>query len=137
MRLATEGQTTKPTMQSPVLDQSLSSHLHQWSRECKTSSLPKDHPPQNQDYLQIVARATSDAVRDWDLISGALSWPQGLETLLGYDLAATDRKIGFWQNNVHPEDRARTAAAIRDTLDGTTQHWSGEYRFRRADGNYV
>src|SRR5437762_11065662 len=34
------------------------------------------------DYHQLVARATNDAVRDWDLTGGKLIWPQGLDTLL-------------------------------------------------------
>ncbi|MEY2540421.1 MAG: hypothetical protein QOI22_23, partial [Verrucomicrobiota bacterium] len=33
---------------------------------------------------EIIARATNDAVRDWDVKTGALVWPQGLECLLGY-----------------------------------------------------
>jgi two-component system cell cycle sensor histidine kinase/response regulator CckA len=95
--------------------------------------------PQSRDHehLQIIARATNDAVRDWDIKSGALSWPQGLESLLGYCPSSTEGQIGFWQEQVHPEDYSRTAASIADALAGANQHWSGEYRFRRADGSYL
>ena len=112
-------------------------HPHQLAHENKTRSLPEKHLSQKQDYLQILARATNDAVRDLDLKSGRLFWPQGLESLLGYDPAETGDEISFWQKNIHPEDRARTAAAVRDALEGADDHWSGEYRFRSADGNYA
>lgn len=87
-------------------------------------------------HLALAARATNDAVRDWNVISGELSWPQGLDALLGYDLSAVPTELAFWQQNVHPEDRARTSSGIREAL-ADAEHWSGEYRFRRADGTYA
>ncbi|MGZ8900123.1 MAG: hypothetical protein ACXW3Z_08510, partial [Limisphaerales bacterium] len=69
-------------------------------------------------HFALAAQATNDAIRDWDVTTGELSWPQGLETLLGYKRAAVSREIGFWQKNIHPEDRARTAMSIRDALAG-------------------
>src|SRR5205823_7920123 len=73
----------------------------------------------------------------WNVITGTLSWPQGLETLLGYSPEPGQDTIGFWQERLHPEDRARVAATVRQALEGTDHQWSGEYQFRRADGTYV
>ncbi|MFN2477062.1 MAG: nitrogen regulation protein NR(II), partial [Chthoniobacterales bacterium] len=89
------------------------------------------------EYPALVARATNDAVRDWDVTSGALDWPQGLESLLGFEAAEVSSEIGFWQKQIHPEDRVRTVASIREALASSSDRWSGEYRFRRADGVYV
>jgi two-component system cell cycle sensor histidine kinase/response regulator CckA len=99
--------------------------------------LPETNPMQSQQDLQIVARATNDAVRDWDVKTGRLSWPQGLESLLGYCRSSTPLEIGFWQQQVHPEDLAAAMSSLADALAGTGEHWSGEYRFRRADGVYL
>ncbi|HSH37502.1 MAG TPA: PAS domain-containing protein [Chthoniobacterales bacterium] len=85
----------------------------------------------------MLAEATNDAVRDWSLTDGSLSWPQGLESLLGYKRSAAAGEIGFWQKHLHEDDRARTAASIRDALAGDAQRWSGEYRLRHANGNYL
>ena len=87
-------------------------------------------------YLALAAQATNDALRVWDVRTGALDWPQGLESLLGYKPTAATREIGFWQKNIHPDDRARTALSLRDALDGSARLWSGEYRFRSAHGAY-
>src|SRR6185503_7268069 len=46
-------------------------------------------------------------------------------------------EIGFWQRNVHPEDQTRIAAEIRDSVSGKEERWSGEYRFRHANGDYL
>ncbi|HEV3409705.1 MAG TPA: PAS domain-containing protein, partial [Chthoniobacterales bacterium] len=91
---------------------------------------------ESAEYFALAARATTDALRDWDVTSGQLAWPQGLDSLLGYTPSIVTEDIGFWERHVHPEDRVRTAAALRDAL-ANAEKWSGEYRFRRADGTYL
>src|SRR2546423_3323384 len=97
----------------------------------------KAAPAKDADYHQLVARATNDAVRDWDLASGNLTWPQGLDTLLGYSPGKSDQTIAFWQRQIHGADRSRTAASIRDAIKSKAEYWSGEYRFRHAQGHYL
>src|SRR5207253_8097262 len=138
MRLDEGEQITKTPPHSPSRERFDATHLEQISDESKTAlTLSESHSPPRDDYFAIVARATNDAVRDWNVKSGALSWPQGFDSLLGYDGSLTECDIGFWQKNVHPGDCARIAPSIRDALVGTSDHWSGEYRFRRADGTYI
>lgn len=88
-------------------------------------------------HFELVGQATNDAVRDWDVKTGALSWPQGLKTLLGYDSSTATGEIAFWQKHVHPQDRTRIARSIRDALASAATHWTGEYRFRHVDGSYL
>ena len=94
-------------------------------------------PTKDADYYQLVARATNDAIRDWDLASGHLTWPQGLDTLLGYSPGKSDQTIAFWQRQIHGADRSRTAGSIRDAIKSKAEYWSGEYRFRHAKGHYL
>src|ERR1700726_5004143 len=139
MRLDEEKQITKTPLQSPSLDRLVATHLEQISDESKTTHAPlPSHSPARDDYFAIVARATNDAVRDWNVKNDRLSWPQGLESLAGYDASSAEcNAIGFWQSNLHPGDRARVSSSIRDALASSSGHWSGEYRFRRADGTYI
>jgi PAS domain S-box-containing protein len=136
MRLATENETRKETARSTgdaPTPSPQGCHAHEYGHP----ALSQSSPSKNQDHLEIAARATNDAVRDWDVKTGSLSWPQGLGSLLGYEPTATTGEIGFWQKNIHPEDRTRIAASVRDAIAANEEHWSGEYRFRHADGNYV
>ena len=89
------------------------------------------------EHLALAAQATNDAVRVWTVASGALAWPQGLEALLGYPGSVATSDIAFWQKQIHPQDRARTAASIRDALASDGENWTGEYRFRHQDGSYL
>jgi PAS domain S-box-containing protein len=139
MRLDEGKQIAETPIQTPSLDRFVATRLEQFSDESKTVNiLSESHSAPRDDYFAIVARATNDALRDWDVKSDRLLWPQGLKSLLGYDaLSAECHDIGFWQKNLHPSDRARVASSIRDVLAESSDHWSGEYRFRRADGTYI
>jgi PAS domain S-box-containing protein len=136
MRLDEGKQLTKTSIQSPSLEQFAATHLVSHESKIAHTSIA-DSSAARHDYFALLARTTNDAVRDWDLKSGAVSWPQGLESLFGYESALAPDNIGFWQKNVHPADRARVAAAIHHALSGESDHWNGEYRFRRADGSYI
>ena len=131
MRLATEIQADAPhqnhyrTSQETV-DQSDETLTHLSSR-----------PDEIAQHLARAAQATNDAVRVWTVATGCLSWPQGLQSLLGYTPSLSTSDIGFWQKQVHPQDRARAAASIRDALASGDDHWTGEYRFRHSDGSYL
>ncbi|HVF70525.1 MAG TPA: ATP-binding protein [Chthoniobacterales bacterium] len=103
----------------------------------ETSSDLSRGPAKISQHLALAAKATNDAVRVWTVTSGEVTWPQGLESLLGFASSPETNCIGFWQKQVHPQDRARAAAAIRDALAADNDHWTGEYRFRHADGAYL
>jgi PAS domain S-box-containing protein len=95
------------------------------------------HPTTGADYFEIVTRATNDAVRDWNVTSGALLWPRGLDRLLGYSRDAASEKISFWFDCIHPEDLPRVQESLRSAFTGSDETWQDEYRFRHADGVYA
>jgi diguanylate cyclase (GGDEF)-like protein/PAS domain S-box-containing protein len=89
----------------------------------------------NVERFEIVARATNDAVWDWDIKSGNLWWNKGFQHLFGY--AEQDIKPGVesWYNGIHPDDKLRVVSGIHRVIDSRESSWSEEYRFRRADGS--
>ncbi len=93
-------------------------------------------PATGSDYFEILARATNDAVRDWDVNSGALIWPRGL-SVLGHESSFASAKIGFWFSQLHPDDLERIQRSLNEAFQSAAERWIGEYRFRRADGEYL
>jgi two-component system sensor histidine kinase UhpB len=91
----------------------------------------------SEERLQLVTLATNDAVWDWDLVTNALWWGRGFETLFWYASDEIEPGIESWHNRLHPEDRERVIAGVRAALDGGNASWSSEYRFRRRDGSYA
>jgi PAS domain S-box-containing protein len=87
--------------------------------------------------FRIVARATNEAVWDWKLADNSVWWNPSFQRLFGYALDHAGFERGWWEENVHPEDRHRVVAGVQDVHDGSEDFWSAEYRFRRADGSYA
>src|ERR1700680_1890475 len=125
MRLENQDQTTKTPIQSPSVEQLIVGQFQELSHENKTSASQGNPSPSN-DHFAFVARATNDAIRDWDVKTGELSWPQGLRSLLGYGTKSTEAQINFWRNNLHPADRSRVSASINEALAGSDDHWNAE-----------
>jgi PAS domain S-box-containing protein len=92
---------------------------------------------ESQDRFQFVARATNDAVWDWDLVSDALWWNEGVSTLFGYTPEQVGPDVAWWYESIHPDDRERVKSDIHAAIQRGAESWSAEYRYRRADGSYA
>lgn len=135
MGVATGKPTLSNTSASIAADESITSKKFRVDPEPDETLLVGDQPP-SSDYLSYFARATNDAVRDWDVKSGKLRWPLGLRSLFGYD-SVSEQRVDFWDERLHPSDRSKITSSLSETLASDAQQWSGEYRFRCADGNYL
>jgi two-component system cell cycle sensor histidine kinase/response regulator CckA len=132
MRLATEIQGDEVSQENHY-----QAERETFRQSHETSSSLSSGTTEIPEHLALAAQATNDAVRVWTVATGALSWPQGLKALLGYTRSPATDEIGFWQKQIHPQDRARTLAGIRDALAAEAEHWTGEYRFQHRDGSYL
>jgi PAS domain S-box-containing protein len=92
---------------------------------------------ESQERLQLVTRATNDAVWDWDLVTNTVWWGEAFHALFGYALTDINPSLEFWHSRLHPDDRDRVFTGIRAAIDGGEVSWSDEYRFQRRDGGYA
>lgn len=88
---------------------------------------------------ELVAKATSDAIWDWDMRTGVTTRSgDGLQKLFGYDTAAASADNDFWRKHVHPDDINAVIERREIVLQTTAgQYWEDEYRFERKDGSYA
>ena len=91
----------------------------------------------SEDRFRFVARATNDAIWDWDVATDCVWWNQAVSTLFRYRAADVGAHVQWRWERIHPEDRDRVRASLRAVMDGGEHVWSGEYRFRCADGAYA
>lgn len=91
----------------------------------------------SEERFRLVARATNDVIWDWDLRTGRIEWNETTLKNFGCPAPQLGSTIEVWQERVHPEDRERVNASIHAAIDGRSETWSAEYRFRREDGSYA
>lgn len=92
---------------------------------------------ETQERYRLVAKATSDAIWDWDLLANQILWNEALEEAYGHPVASVDKTGEWWIDQIHQDDRARVFDSIHAVIDGAGSAWTDEYRFRRADGSYA
>ena len=88
--------------------------------------------------FEMISAATNDAVFEVDLITGE-SWNnKTFADLIGFRGREPNgvKNTALWRSKVHPDDRERVIKKLADCYVGTTNLWSDEFRFQKADGTY-
>lgn len=87
--------------------------------------------------FELVAKATHDAVWDWNLKDNQIWWNQSFFDLFGYKSDEVDNTVESWTSRIHPDDKERIQNSIHQAIQNGEKNWSDEYRFLRGDGSYA
>ncbi len=90
---------------------------------------------QSEERFRYVARATADAIWDWDVRTGELWWSEGMAKLFGHAAERPSEGLESWTRHIHPEDRERVTAGFHAFITGRKETWHADYRFMRKDGS--
>jgi PAS domain S-box-containing protein len=78
--------------------------------------------------LELVSRATRDAIWDWNIVSNATWWSDVHYQEFGYP-RDTEPSFDAWAERIHPDDKARVIEGLKRTLDSKSATYSDEYQF--------
>ena len=87
--------------------------------------------------FDMAVRATSDVIRDWDLVTDELWWNENFTKVFGHSSEMPDRSVKSWYERIHPDDQGRVIAGVHRLIGSGGENWSDEYRFRRSDGSFA
>ncbi len=86
---------------------------------------------------EYITRATSDAIWDWDLRTDEVYYGGGFQTLFGHPIETNKNHSTFWKELLHPEDIQAVLDKIESVINGHSETWTVEYRFRKSNGKYA
>jgi PAS domain S-box-containing protein len=96
----------------------------------------------SEERFRLIAQAASDGIWDWDLVTGAVWWNEGMRKLighspneLGYAPSDVGARLARWYGHVDAADRNRVVGSIWAVIQTGGESWSQEYRVRWADGS--
>ena len=101
----------------------------------KLKSINEEINESNERY-DIVAKATSDTIRDWNIKEDHLIWNKGIESIFGYTKEEVGNSSKWWFDRIHPEDSIKMSVKLYSFIEQKTEKWQDEYRFKCADGSY-
>ncbi len=90
----------------------------------------------SEERFQLLGRATNDVVWDWDLQTDGMWMNENVAAMFGYRAEDVEPTGTWWEERLHPDDRARVGSSLDDVIGSGGSVWSAEYRFRRHDGTY-
>lgn len=90
----------------------------------------------SKERYDIVAKATSDTIWDWNIVENDFLWNKGIQSVFGYDKDEVGTNSKWWFDRIHPEDSIRMSVKLYSFLEQKTQKWQDEYRFKCNDGSY-
>lgn len=84
------------------------------------------------------ARATSEAIWEWNCSEPQIFKEYGYKDLFGYELPGNKEDISFWASKVHPDDYEHIwNKMLNMRANPALNDWTIEYRFLKAGGEYV
>lgn len=89
---------------------------------------------ESNERFKILAKATVEAIVDWDVFNDNVFWGDGFNTIFGYDLSQSDKHL--WEKNIHPDDSQKILGDLDKIIkDPNKEYFNAEYRFLRANGD--
>lgn len=87
--------------------------------------------------FELVARATSDIIYDWDPTTGSVWWNEGAKGAFGYEHESSNIDASWWEERVHPEDWHGVDTTMKQAFEQGREFMVLDYRFRLKDGTYA
>ncbi len=84
----------------------------------------------------ILARATSDTIWDWDIVNNRMLYNEGITKMFGYVADEVENVVDWWNEKLHTDDFQKVAWSLNDIFEKGLQRFQLTYRFRCADGSY-
>lgn len=99
--------------------------------------------PHNQlrilnDLYKYVSEVTNACLWEWNIATKEIFWIDGgHKRIFGYDIENALIPQSFWESRLHPEDKSRVLDTYNLVLEEKKNIWEIEYRFAKADGEFV
>lgn len=94
----------------------------------------------SEERFALAVAGTRDGIWDWNLLTDEVYFSPRWKEQIGYVTPEAQASIlphpSEWAERVHPDDREQTHRAVRDHLEGRTNEYVTEFRFRHQDGSW-
>ncbi len=84
----------------------------------------------------LIARATNDALFEWDLITQDIWWSESHYTLFGFDPAQPLPAQSEWLKCLHSDAQKQFGDILHNVLNGSLTQWDREVTYRHLDGSW-
>ncbi|MBA2459287.1 MAG: PAS domain S-box protein [Gemmatimonadales bacterium] len=91
----------------------------------------------SEERYRLATGAAHEAIWDRDLNTSTMTWSDNFEQLFGYPPEEVGLDVAWWEERIHPEDRARVIHSLREAVANGASRWDADYRLRHRSGRYA
>src|SRR5256712_2150761 len=88
----------------------------------------------SEERFQLLGRATNDVVWDWDLQTDGMWMNDNVAAMFGYRAEDVEPTGTWWEERLHPDDRARVGSSLDDVIGSGGGAWGAGGRVWRPAG---
>lgn len=94
---------------------------------------------ENNERYNLVAKATNDAIWDWNLVTNEIvRIGEGFKVLFGYNSEDIENIYKDWSSLIHPEDVFMVKKSLDLALNNPKDfNWIQEYKLMKANGDFA
>ncbi|HEY6226773.1 MAG TPA: response regulator [Verrucomicrobiae bacterium] len=96
-----------------------------------------DRVRRSEERFNLAARATNDAIYDWNPKTDLIWCSENFEKAFGYPGGEAANAESMWLGRIHPNDRGRVERELHAFVKGRESSWRIDYRLQKADGHYA
>ena len=89
---------------------------------------------ESEERYGLAIAGAQDGIWDWHLDTDCAYFSPRMKAMFGFTDDAMTRGIGEWFARVNPDDSNSLQYALREHLEGRSQHFEHEHRIRTGDG---
>ncbi|HEX6995254.1 MAG TPA: MASE1 domain-containing protein [Gammaproteobacteria bacterium] len=89
---------------------------------------------ESNERFQLVLRATSDIIFDWNMTDSTMWWSENGNRLLGRHVENRPYDLRWWSARIHPTERERVMLDLQAAIERRDDIWEVECRFRAEAG---
>jgi PAS domain S-box-containing protein len=90
----------------------------------------------SEERFELAVNGTDAGIWDWNLVTNQVHFSPRWKSILGYGPDEIADHVSEWETRLHPDDRIRSLATVKDYLEGRTPEYELEHRLRHRDGGY-
>lgn len=81
-----------------------------------------------------LSKATDDSIWDWNLLTDEVWWNDNFYNVFGYDPVNGAPTLGEWIMKMHPDDRTKIVAKLKEIRNSSADSWRDEFKYFKKDG---
>ena len=123
---------------TPVLDEEgeVAYIIHE-ARDVTEQVLTERENQKNHHNLMLLSKAVGGITWESNLVTRKLTWSEEYKALFGYSDEDLEIDTSTWAQLIHPDDLESVQADIAKVIAAKGKLWTGEYRYRKANGTYT